>query len=276
MIFGSVDRVASGFRFTEGPLVLPDHEVLFSDIHASRIYCYSRSGVSVRLDTPGIHPNGLALDASGSIIICEHGRRCISKLTASGQHSVLVDSWHGQRLNSPNDLVIHSTGAIYFTDPPYGLTGQDADPLKELPFNGIFRWFEGKLTLLCSRMTRPNGLAFSHDEHFLYVANSDPQDTYWHRYPLEADGTLGTPDRWYSLSSLAPGLPDGLKILPDGNILATGPGGLLLISPEGHLMAHPLPLPEVPANLAFALPGTIWVTARTSLYRLSLTTQYMR
>ena len=263
-----VRRVATGFQFTEGPVLLPDGDLLFSDIHGSRIYRFSRGEVYVYLDRPGMHPNGLALDLSGDLIICEHGRRCLSRQCRDGTIEVLSRDFEGRRLNSPNDVIVDSQGAIYFTDPPYGLAGRDGDPQKELPFNGLFRWQEGSLSLLCEAMAKPNGLALSPDEQFLYVANSDPADMYWNQFPLYADGSIGAPIRLLSLPSGDAGVPDGLKVRPDGSMVATGPGGILLLSAQGELAGR-IPIPEIPANLALDPDGSLWVTARTSIYVVS-------
>ncbi|MCS7316367.1 MAG: SMP-30/gluconolactonase/LRE family protein, partial [Bryobacteraceae bacterium] len=175
-------------------------------------------------------------------------------------------------LNSPNDAVFRSDGSLYFTDPPYGLPKQDQDPAKELPFCGIYRLADGKLQLLSKELTRPNGLAFSPDEKYLYVANSDAKRKIWMRFEVRPDGTLGASSVFYDVTNeTAPGLPDGLKADRKGNVYATGPGGVWIFSPEGKHLGTIEP-PEVPANCAWgdADARTLYMTARSSIYRIRL------
>jgi gluconolactonase len=188
-----------------------------------------------------------------------------------GPVAVLASHWRGKRLNSPNDLVYKSDGSLYFTDPPYGLLGQDDDPAKELPFNGIYRVSpEGHLELLVDDLKRPNGLAFSPDERYLYVANSDHSHKVWMRYAVHADGRLDTGELFFDANSITdPGVPDGLKVDTNGYILATGPGGVLILNPDGKHLGT-VEFPEVPANVGWGDDDnkSLYVTARTSVYRL--------
>jgi gluconolactonase len=185
---------------------------------------------------------------------------------------VVAHSYNGKRLKSPNDVVVKSDGAIYFTDPPYGLPDGDQDKQKELPFNGVYRFKDGKLTLLVKEMARPNGLAFSPDEKFLYVANSDPGKKIWMKFPVKADGTLGAGKVFYDVTGMTQdGLPDGMKIDTQGNLYCTGPGGIWVFSPQGKHLGAIQP-PETPANRAWgdADSKTLYITARTGLYRIKL------
>lgn len=183
----AVERVADGFGFTEGPVWIKEGFLLFSDIPNNVIYKWdSTQGVSEFLKSSGydghaapagshIGSNGLTLDRQGKLIICEHGSRRLTRLENDGRRTVLADKYDGKRLNSPNDVVCKSDGALYFTDPPYGLLKRDADPARELPFNGVYRLTDARLQLLYDGLSRPNGLAFSPDEKHFFVANSDPR-----------------------------------------------------------------------------------------------------
>jgi gluconolactonase len=285
-----IEQIATGFIFTEGPLYLPDGSLLFSDVPGNVIRRWTPEGGAVDFRRPSgydgtdapegafIGSNGLTLDLQGRVVICEHGNHRVTRLEPDGSVTVLVDSYWGRRLNSPNDAVYKSDGFLYFTDPPYGLTGQDEDPAKELDFNGVYHLTpDGTLTLLNREMTRPNGLAFSPDEQFLYVANSDEVRKVWMRFPVNADGTLGEGSVFYDVTAeTAPGLPDGMKVDLNGNIYATGPGGVWIFSPEGKHLGTIQP-PETPANVGWgkwtptdAEATTLYITAETSVYRIQL------
>ena len=271
-----VEKVADGFGFTEGPIWAPDGTLLFSDMGADTIFRVTPSGESsefLRLVGPAeaVRPNGITLDEEGRLLICEMGNRRIIRVDDDGQIAVIADTYQGQRLNSPNDLALKSDGSIYFTDPPYGLPEQDDDPNKELEFNGIYRIVNGEVELLNTEMSRPNGITFSPDEQYLYVANSDTDQMLWMRFEVRPDGTLGAGSVFYDASmETTQGLPDGLKTDSAGNVYATGPGGVFVLSPEGVLLGKIEP-PEVPANVAWGDDGqTLYMTARTSIYRIRL------
>ena len=185
--------------------------------------------------------------------------------------TVLADKFEGKRLNSPNDVVVKSDGAIYFTDPPYGLPRQNDDPAKEIPYSGIYRIRAGKIELISKDVQWPNGIGFSPDEKYLYVANSDPMNRVWMRFEVKADGMLGAGSVFYAVPASAPGgIPDGLKLDTNGNLFGTGPGGVWIISPEGKALGRIEP-PEVPANVGWGDDGkTLYMTARTSVYRIRL------
>jgi gluconolactonase len=182
-----------------------------------------------------------------------------------------VEKYQGKRLNSPNDLVYKSDGALYFTDPPYGLLKQDDDPAKELKFNGVFRYAGGKLQVVVKNLTRPNGLAFSPDEKTFYVDNSDPNYKVVMRYDVAADGTVSSGKVFADVTAeKEDGLPDGMKVDVQGNVYVTGPGGVWVFSPEGKHLGTIKP-PETPANCGWAEDGkTLYITARTGVYRIKL------
>ena len=277
-----IEKLAGGFGFTEGPVWRQQGNLLFSDIPNNTIHEWTSSGVSVFRQPSGAYgpegegssagSNGLTLDRQGRLIICEHGNRRLTRLEEDGTITVLADRYQGKRLNSPNDAVYKSDGSLYFTDPPYGLEQQDEDPKKELEFNGIYRLADGELQLLYSELTRPNGLGFSPDENYLYVANSDPARKIWMRFEVEPDGTLSNGTVFYDVTSeTATGLPDGLRLDREGNVYATGPGGVWIFSPQGTHLGTIQPT-EVPANCGWGDGDgkTLYMTARTGLYRIRL------
>lgn len=283
-----VEKVADGFVFTEGPVWTPDSggQLIFSDIPGNRVYRWSETdGVQIVLDTvtpddvpagPMRGSNGLTLDEEGRLILCEHGNRRVSRLEDNGSRTTLADQFEGKRLNSPNDIVYHSSGAIFFTDPPYGLKGKDKDPAKELPYNGIFRLDQdGSLSLLTRDQALPNGLAFSPDERTLYVSNSDwPQNALLMQYPVLDDLSLGEGsvffDTSYMIGDKYNGTPDGLKLDTAGNIFTTGPGGVLILDPDGKHLGT-IVVPEVVANVGWGDDGrSLFMTATTGLYRIKL------
>lgn len=279
-----IEKVAGGFQFTEGPLWFKDTGNLwFSDVQGNVTRQLAPDGTVTEILKPAgydgtdapegsfIGPNGMAFDKDGNVLICQHGNRRIARRGKSGVLTTLVDRFEGKRLNSPNDLVFKSDGSLYFTDPPYGLIKQDEDPKKELPYNGIYRLQKGKVTLLNKELTRPNGIGFSPDERWLYVANSDAARKIWMRFPVDEDGTLG-PGRIFAdvTAEQSEGLPDGLKVDSQGNLWATGPGGIWIYSAGGTHLGTIKPT-EVPANCTFAEEGgVLWMTARTSVYRIQL------
>lgn len=280
-----VEKIAGGFQFTEGPIWHPDGYLLFSDPNANTIYRWTRDGtVSVfraksgyasvdigEYKQPG--SNGLTLDGQGRLVINEHGRRRVVRLEKNGVITVLADAAEGKRLNSPNDLVYKSDGSLYFTDPPFGLPRVFDDKRKELPYSGVYRLADGKVSLLTKDLTGPNGLAFSPDERFLYVDNWDEQRKVIMRYPVNADGSLGTGTVFLDVTRSDPGEQawDGLKVDREGNVYAAGPGGIWVLDPSGKHLGT-ISAPETPANMAWgdADGRTLYITARTSLYRVRL------
>jgi gluconolactonase len=280
----TIEKLAEGFLFTEGPVWVPEGYLLFSDPNANTIYRWSDTdGLSVfrtksgytgvniaEYGQPG--SNGLALDRDGRLTIDEHGNRRVTRLEKNGSLTVLADLYDGKRLNSPNDLVYKSDGSLYFTDPPFGLPKAFADPRKETPYSGVYRWSDRGLQLLATDVTGPNGLAFSPDEKYFYLGNWDEKSkTVW-RYEVRADGTLVNGKVFFDMTS-APGEDaiDGIKVDQEGNLYVSGPGGLWILSPSGvHLGT--IVAPEHPHNLAWGDTDgrTLYLTAQTGLYRIRL------
>jgi gluconolactonase len=277
-----------GFVFTEGPVWVPrtattEGFLLFSDPNANTIYRWSPEGqVSVfrtksgytgvdigEYGQPG--SNGLALDREGRLTIAEHGNRRVTRLEQTGALTVLADRYQGKRLNSPNDLVYRSDGALYFTDPPFGLPRAFDDPRRELPFSGVFCLIGGELKLVSAELNGPNGLALSPDEQHLYVGNWDPKRKVVMRYEVRSDGSLAGGRVFFDMTAAAgEDAIDGIKVDRLGNLYVSGPGGLWIISPAGTHLGT-IKAPEHPHNLAWGDDGrTLYLAAQTGLYRLRL------
>jgi gluconolactonase len=274
-----IERVATGFTFTEGPL-WRGGRLWFGDVRGDKLRAVTRDGkVELLLDnpggvkekTPGLDQGsgGMAPDQDGSVLACLQGGRTIARLDNTLHETTVLDSYQGKKLNSPNDIVFAPDGSFWFTDPPYGLKGMNRSPDKELPFNAVFRYFHGQLTPMITDLATPNGIGFSPDGKTLYVSNSGPQ-MYVKAYDVGSDGTVSNGRMLieYQGRGGGPGIPDGLKVDMAGNIWSTGPGGIRIITPQGKVLGQ-IKLPEVAANLAFAEDGhTLYITASTSVYRL--------
>ena len=292
-----MEILAGGFDWTEGPVWVKDGGyLLFSVIPPNKVNKWKEGeGASIFLKPSGYTgerdlryepgSNGLAIDPKGALVLCQHGDRRLARMDAplskpAAKFATLADRWQGKRLNSPNDLVFHSGGAIYFTDPPYGLAKQMDDPGKEIDFQGVYRLgTDGAVTLLTKEVTRPNGIAFSPDEKTLYVASSDPKKAVWHAYPVKADGTLGDgrifADHTAMVGKLK-GLPDGLKVDAAGNLWATGPGGVLIFAPDGTHLGT-LNTGQNTSNCAWGEDGsTLFVTADQYVVRIRTLTKGLR
>jgi gluconolactonase len=280
-----IQKLASGFAFTEGPVWdQRNNQLYFSDLRSNAIHTWNdEAGLGTYLQPvfegdaghPSVGSNGLNMDSQGRLLLMEHGNRVVSRIESDGSRTVLVDQYRGMRLNSPNDSAWHSNGWLYFTDPPYGLAQQENDPARELEYNGIYRLSpEGEIQLLESDQTRPNGIAFSPDQQTLYVANSDGAEKVWYAYDVMNDGTISNPRIFYDVNDQdTVGAADGMKVDVSGNIFATGPGGVWIFSPEGDHLGTIRP-EEVPANVAWGDDGsTLYMTARTGLYRIRLNTR---
>jgi gluconolactonase len=278
-----VERVAEGFRFTEGPVwsSAEGGYLLFSDIPASRIYKYTpQTGAQVWRE-PSHNANGNTRDNDGRLISCHHGTRIVTRTNADGSVETLAERYQGKRLNSPNDVVVHSDGSIWFTDPPYGLPKQTEG--KELDKQHVFRLDPQtrELTSVIADFSRPNGLCFSPDEKKLYIADSDPKISHIRVFDVTPDKRL-TNGRIFC--KLDKGVPDGIRVDVDGRLYSSAGDGVHVFAPSGALIGKilmpQLPDPkdpaktiqESPANLRFGGPDnkTLFLTARTSLYTIRL------
>ena len=263
-----VKRIATGFQFTEGPVwSAQEGFLLFSDIPANKILKWSPDGGVSVFREPSGNSNGLTYDTEGRLIICEHGNRRISRIEKDGAYTVLVDRFHGKRLNSPNDVVVRSDGMIFFTDPPYGITPEE----KELPFNGVFRLDPDsrELSLLAEDFDRPNGLAFSPSERTLYIA--DTPKRHIRAFEVNAEGRLSNSRLFAEIRSEEPGNPDGMKVDVEGNLYVGAAGGIWIFAMDSELIGV-IRTPERPANCAWGCNDwrTLFITARKSLYNIGL------
>ncbi len=283
-----IETLCTGFDWAEGPVWDEKNErLLFSDVPRNTVYQWKPgdseasvflkpsgfTGVSKYSSEPG--SNGLAFDKHGQLISCEHGDRRVSILTEGGGKMTLADRYQGTagyRFNSPNDLTIHSSGAIYFTDPPYGLPRDNPEKFRELDFYGVYRYAADEgVTLLTKALDRPNGIALSPDEKTLYVAQSHAPHPVIMAYPVKEDGTIEDGTVFFNAKGLkGPGMPDGMKVRSDGTVFATGPGGLLIIHPSGKLLGRIL-CGRPTANVAFGPDGKeIYLTSDDRILRVAL------
>nr|WP_295922056.1 SMP-30/gluconolactonase/LRE family protein [uncultured Dyadobacter sp.] len=286
-----IEVLASGFEWSEGPVwVKEGGYLLFSDVPKNKIYKWDeKEGLSVFLepsgytgrgvysDEPG--SNGLIIDNKGRLVSCEHGDRRIAAMPMQvGGKVTLADHFEGKRFNSPNDVVQHSNGDYYFTDPPYGMAKKHEDPTREIPQFGVYRIEKnGKVTMQVSDLSRPNGLAFSPDGKTLYVAQSDPEKAIWMAYPIDANGNAGKGKLIYDATAMGkgglPGLPDGLKIDKDGNLWSSGPGGMIILSPAGKLLGR-IEMGELTSNCAWGNDGsTLYMTVDGYVCRVKTNTK---
>jgi gluconolactonase len=293
-----IERVATGFKWTEGPVWIHAGYLLFADIPSNSIRKWMPGdGTSIWLQPSGYKgsapyggpepgSNGMTLDRQGRLTVAGHAQRDVYRfetMDPHGQVTILAERYHGKRLNSPNDVVYKSDGSLYFTDPPYGFrTQSDTDPDKELKVNGVYciphavdrkpgaAPDDSQLELVTRDMPRPNGIAFSPDEKYLYVDNSEPQKV-WVRYPVNADGSIGHGGKllYDASSDPSPGAPDGMKVDRQGNIYSAGPGGVWIFSPEGKHLGT-IRMAEKTANVAWGDDDgkTLYITASSSVYRV--------
>ena len=286
-----IEVLAEGFRWSEGPVWdRAKGRLLFSDVPNNVVHSWSeKDGATVFLRPSGYTgpagqggrepgANGLAFDARGRLTLCQHGDRRVARLAADGRFEALADRFEGKRFNSPNDLVLAQDGTIYFTDPPYGLARTFEDPGREIGWNGVYRLAtDGTVTALVRDLKAPNGIGLSPDGRTLYVGQSDDERPVVMAYDLKADGTVAGGRVLFDtkpLRALGPGAPDGMKVDARGNVFTTGPGGVLVVTPQGeYLGAIVTGVPT--ANCAFGDPdgATLYVTANDKLVRIRTRTK---
>jgi len=278
-------KLAEGFQFTEGPVWVRDGGyLLFSDPNANTQYKYTGDGELSIFRTPSGYSgadiaaygqpgsNGLTLDRQGRLTINEHGNRRVTRLEKDGSLTVLADRYEGKRLNSPNDLVYRSDGTLYFTDPPFGLPKFFDDPRKELPYSGVYSLRNGKLQLISTDLTGPNGIAFSPDERYLYVTNWDDRKKVIMRYDSHDDGTVSNGRVFFDMTGASgEDALDGMKVDQRGNLYVSGPGGLWILSPEGEHLGTIIG-PKHPHNMAWGEEDgkTLYLCAQSGLYKMRL------
>jgi gluconolactonase len=288
-----IERLADGFTWAEGPAWIPDGDgdggyLLFTDVPENKLYRWSEAdGLSVFLDPSGYDgpdtgtlreagANGLYPEPQGTVLMADSGTRIVARLDpATKRKTPLATTYHGRRFNSPNDLVRRSDGTVFFTDPPYGLKGLDDSPVKELPFNGVYRIDpDGNVHLLDDELSFPNGIALSPDESTLYVANSDPTRPLWMAYTLDADGAVRDKRVFADASDLVgdsnPGLPDGMAVAANGTLFATGPGGVIVFASDGRRLGR-IETGTAIANCAFGDDGsTLYMSSHHFLARVRI------
>ena len=280
-----IEKIADDIEWSEGPLWdAKTKSLLFSDIPRNVVMRWNadeglsrfleRSGYTGAKPFTGHEPgsNGLTFDLRGRLTLCQHGDRRISRREADGKITPLAVGFQGKKLNSPNDLVYDGQGNLWFTDPPYGLPGTFKDPGKELAFQGVYRVAkDGAIHLATSELEAPNGLAFTPDYKTLYVANSQTTAPIWKAFPVQPDGMLGPSRVFADASKLykeGDGVPDGMKVDTQGNVFATGPGGVLIYTPDGTLLGRVVT--NVPtSNVAWGEDGsTLFITANHRVLRM--------
>ncbi len=285
-----IEVLASGFEWSEGPVWVPREGgyLLFSDVPQNTVFKWELgkgistflkpsgyTGVGTYSSEPG--SNGLTLDREGRLVSCEHGDRRVSIMEWGRGKRTLADNWQSKWFNSPNDIVCRSNGDVYFTDPPYGLPDRKPDERRGYGGCGVFRIAKsGKVSLLTKEMTRPNGIAFSPDEKTLYVAQSDSNAPIIRAFDVNNDGTLSNSRVFYDASSeygKRKGSPDGMTVDVMGNLFATGPGGVHVISPRGELLGR-IDTGEATSNCCWGEDGSVlYMTADMYLCRLQTKTK---
>jgi gluconolactonase len=286
-----VEQLGAGYQWAEGPLWLSDRRcLLFSDVPGNVIRQWTPRGGVVEFlrpsgfagaDTSHLREagaNGLARAAEDALLMCDTGNRALARLDlATREKTLICTHFAGKRFNSPNDLCLSRGGAVYFTDPTFGLAGMAASPIRELAFSGVFRrGGDGELRLIDDSLSFPNGIALSHDERTLFVSNCDPASAIIRAYALDADGAPTSASTFFDATPLigaaAPGWPDGLKLDASGRLFACGPGGVLVLSPGGVLLGR-IHAGRAIANCAFGEDGrTLFLTASDRIARIRLRT----
>ena len=284
-----IEKLAEGFNWSEGPVWFQG-SVVFSDVPENIIYQWKpgETKAAIFMKPSGMltpregfkeqGSNGLGVDPEGRLVICQHGERRLARVEKDGKQTALVDKFEGKRFNSPNDLARRKNGDVYFTDPPYGLAGLNKSPLKELDFNGVYRLAaDGKVSPVVKDLTFPNGIGFSPDEKTLYVAVSDPAAPRLMAYDVQSDGSVSNGRVFFDAKPLvAPdrkGMPDGLKVDAQGDVWATGPGGVLIVSPSGKHLGTVL-TGQATGNCCWGDDGsTLYITADMYLYRVKTKTK---
>ena len=286
----TLEKIATGFQFTEGPAWHPEGFLVYSDPNTNVIYAYKPENGNVEIyrtksgyaginigeyHQPG--SNGLTFDKEGRLTICQHGERRVIRIEKKGPVTVLADNYKGKKLNSPNDLVYRSDGTLFFTDPPYGLPMAFNDPRKETPHSGVYAVVNGKVKLLTTDLNGPNGIAFSPDENYLYVSNWDITDIHntkvIMRYEVAKDGSLTNGKVFFDMNKTdGDDALDGLKVDRNGYVFCSGPDGIWIISPAGKYLGR-IKTPEHAANMAWGDDGhSLYIAASSSIYKIKIRT----
>ena len=261
-----VKAIGQDFQFTEGPTWMPEGFLVFSDIPADTLYRWDEKGGLAEFRKPSRNANGNTVDPEGRLVTAEHGSRSVTRTGKDGKVETLAATHQGKRLNSPNDVVVKRDGSVWFTDPPYGIKPDQV----EQPGNYVYRLSPGakEPVPVIKDLTRPNGLAFSPDEKYLYVAISDGKAPEIRRYPVQADNTLGPPT---VAATIKPGAPDGIRVDKAGRIFSSAGDGVQVFSPEGKLLGK-FRTPQGATNCCLGGPDgkTLFITARPGVYTVRL------
>lgn len=285
--------LGTGYRWAEGPVwARRQNYLLFSDVPGNRIWRWREgAGLDVFMEPSGLAgpvpyafneagANGLAIDGAGRLVMADSGTRAVARVDlATKRKTILADRFEGKRFNSPNTVAVAKSGSIFFSDPPYGLKDQDGSPLRELDFQGLYRLDpDGKLHLLDRSHHRPNGLAISPDQRTLYLALSDENRPEVLAFPLDARGDVGAPRVFSDMRSAqaagGKGLPDGMVVDRAGNLFATGPGGVHVLTPAGKRLGI-IATGKAIANCCFGGPtgSTLFLTSHDTLARIETRTR---
>jgi gluconolactonase len=257
-----VEKVAHGFRFTEGPVWSRDGYLLFSDVPGGKILKHVPDGDTGVYREASNGAAGNAFDAQGRLYTCETHTRRVTRTDKKGRIEVLADKWDGKRLNAPNDIVVSKSDHVYFTDPAFG---KQADT-RELDFYGVYHITpKGQLSVIAKPAGRPNGITLSPNGRILYVANSDERNI--RAYDVDREGAVS--NERVAVSNID-GVPDGIRTDEKGNLYVAAKG-IAVYSPDGKLLST-IPVAETPSNCTFGDPDlqTLYITARTSVYRVRL------
>jgi gluconolactonase len=282
--------ISEGTDWCEGPVWVEKYKMLlFSDVPRDTVYKWTEEkGKEVYLSPSGytdptprggeMGSNGLTLDKNENLVLCQCGNRQMARMDApldkpTPKYVSLANNYNGKKFNSPNDVVFNSTGELFFTDPPYGLEKQMDDPKKEIPFQGVYKVkTNGQVVLLTDTLTRPNGIAFLPGEKQLIVANSDPDKPNWYIFDVNGD-SLTDPRIFFSAAGYdkkLKGLPDGFKVDKNGNVFATGPGGVYFFNKDGKLLGK-LNVENATSNIALSPDEkTIYITNDMYVLRLKM------
>lgn len=276
LIEGAEPEIIAGpFDFTEGPYWHSDGYLIFSDIPANRVYRWSeQEGVDVYVEPSG-NSNGIQADIDGSILLAQHAGT-VSRLTADGELTVIADSYEGQRLNSPNDIAVHSNGTIYFTDPPFGVSDED----RELDFSGVYRLSpteessgDYELSVVYDEFEYPNGVVFTMDESRLYVSDSGTGTVVM--FDVDSDGVVSSPQEFANVGEMGSGMgaADGMVTDEAGNLYTTGPQGLIIFNENGEQL-HLIEFDEQITNLEWGGEESdiLFITGSDNVYRLPMNT----
>ena len=286
----TIEIIGEGYEWSEGPVWIEKEKMLlFTDVPKNIIHKWTEekgvepyltpsgfTGDSTRSREPGA--NGLLLH-NDSLILCQHGNRQVAKMNAplnnpKSDFTPLASTYNGKRFSSPNDAAYRSNGDLFFTDPPYGLQNLDDDVDKEIPFNGVYKISKNaSVTLLIDSITKPNGIAFMPGEKKFLVACSDPAKAIWYEFELDESDSVTNARIFYDATSSTgteKGLPDGLKIDSQGNVFATGPGGVWIFNKDGKVLGK-IKLPEASANCALSPDEkTLYITCDMYLLRVKM------